>query len=623
MEDGLPTGIIPTPSELAGVSSALLPPEEGGPDPVRMGYLAHSYLRQAPRAVRAATKLGIASLEILSRLKHQRGLRSLDPATRARLVEQLDEHPVTAQALRGLKALLLLSYGAERHRGEIFTTAGSHPPVRADPELNVLSSGRAPSRLTADAVVVGSGAGGAVAALRLAQKGMSVVVLEEGRSHNVEEFRRAHPLARFASLYRDAGTTVALGSPPIALPLGRGIGGTTLVNSGTCYRTPEDVLDRWVSRHRLEIADRSQLAPHFEEVERMLGVEPAPMDVMGRNGKLVLEGARKLGLGGAPLLRNAPGCKGSCQCAIGCPNNAKAGVHLSVLPEACAQGATIVSEARAERVLVESGRAVGVLASRPDGSQFRIESPRVVVAAGAVETPPLLRRSGLGKHPKLGKNLTIHPAFAVIGLFEEEVVPWRGVLQSVGIDTYHKERGILMEATSAPPGMSSAMLPGWGGELVRQVESMTRTATLGAMIADRPQGVVHGKSRPVVTYRLHKDDARRIAWGIVECARVLEAAGARGFIAPVAGMAPVESVKALEDELADLDFRRLHLAAFHPVGTAAAGGLPERHPTDGSGALRGAEGVWVCDASVLPECPTVNPQVTIMALASAIASRIK
>lgn len=623
MEQRTHAGILPTPEQLAAVSAVLLPPEDGGPDPVRIAYLAASYLRQAPPLVQASTKAGIASLSLLARIAHRRPLKDLDASERSELIARLERHPTTAQALQGLKALIMLCYGAEKHRDEIVSVAKGSRLVRPDPELAVERSAEAPSTLRADAVVVGSGAGGALAALRLAEKGMRVIVVEEGRRFLVEEFRTGHPLQRFASLYRRAGTTVALGSPPISLLLGWGVGGTTLVNSGTCYRTPTQVLKRWVEDERLDVADEAVLNPHFEDVEKMLEVGPVPEEVMGANGKLALEGAKALGLNAGPLKRNAPGCRGTCQCAIGCPTNAKAGVHLSVLPAACSLGTTIVSEARVERILEENGRAKGVLARRPDGSQIYVEAPRVVVACGSIETPALLRRSGLGGHPRIGRNLTLHPGSAVVGIFDEEVVPWRGVLQSAAIDSYHQERGVLMEATSAPPGMTSAMLPGWGKELVRQVETMRYTAMLGAMIADRPSGAVYGKVNPIIVYRLHREDARTMAWAAVECARVLSAAGAKGFIAPLTGVPPQSSIEELEETMREADPRKLHLAAFHPVGTCASGGIPERHPVDHRGRLRGIEGVWVCDGSVLPGCPTVNPQVTIMALASAFASAVE
>ena len=601
----------------------VLPESPLGPDARKVAERTAGYLRKAPAAVRTVTLAGVASLRALSLAMYGKVPSKLNLPEKERLLGRLESHPTTAQALQGIKALVLLAFGAERYAQEILETAKQSRLSRPDPELATIESSEVPPLIKADVAVVGSGAGGAVAALRLAEAGASVVVLEEGRRFSVSEFRTGHPLDRFASLYRDAGTSVALGSPPIALPVGIGVGGTTLVNSGTCYRTPPEVLSKWAAVHRLEIADPDALAPHFTWVEELLGVAPVPLEIMGNNGRYVIEAAKSLGMETGPLQRNAPGCQGTCQCAIGCPTNSKAGVHLSVLPKACDLGARIVTRARAERILVEDGRAIGVLARRPGGSYFVVASPRVVVAAGALYTPPLLRRSGLARHRSIGRNLTIHPAFAVIGFVDHKVMPWKGVLQSAGVESFHRSHGILMEATSAPPGMSSAMLPGWGTELLDQFERMESSITLGAMIADRPSGRVLGRSKPTVFYQLDPADAERMRLAMLEVARVLDAAGTKEFVLPIAGSKPAGSFEEVRHAIETADTRRLHLAAFHPVGTAAAGGIPERHPVDEKGRLRGIEGVWIVDASVLPTCPEVNPQVTIMALSSAIASGIE
>lgn len=268
-----------------------------------------------------------------------------------------------------------------------------------------------------------------MAARVLARAGLRTVVLEEGDHHTTASFGRRTPLERFADLYRDGGATVAAGRPSLLLPTGRAVGGTTLVNSGTCYRTPDHVLERWRTAFGLDLADG--FAAHLDEAERTLGVATQPLDVLGNNGLLTLAGAERLGWRAAPLRRNAPGCQGSCQCVVGCPNGAKQSVQLSVLPDACAAGARIVTGARVRRILVDADRpggprAAGVSIQRPDGGDLEILSPLVVVAAGALQSPPLLRRSGLGTHPRLGRNLSVHPATSVAGRFAEPVTAWEG-----------------------------------------------------------------------------------------------------------------------------------------------------------------------------------------------------
>lgn len=608
------------PRSLQGLCSTLLPPEHGGPDAAALAEALGRFLHGQDRLVSLAVRGGAAGLDVASLLTTRSRLCAIGPDERAALWRRLARRGALAPGLDALKALVLLVHGTGEAAAEARAHATLAPPARPDAELTVVPSPGWPAADTADLVVVGSGAGGAMAARTLARSGLDVVVVEEGRRHGVEEFRQGHPLERFASLYRDSGATAALGRPPVLLPIGRGVGGTTLVNSGTCYRTPDRVLEHWRDEAGLAVADPSSFAAHLDDVWETLQVAPVPHAVMGRNGALALAGAEALGWSAGPLTRNAPGCGGCCQCSIGCPRNAKLGVHLNALPQACAAGARIVSDARVRRVLVEGGRAVGVEATRPDGSVFVVRATHgVVVAAGATETPPLLRRSGLGRHRRLGRNLAVHPAVSVSGRFEEPVLAWRGVLQSAAVDEFHLSHGILVEATATPPGMGSVQLPGVGRELLEELAVADRMATLGAMVADAPSGRVHGRRRALIRYDLTRADGRRLVQAVGIMGRLLLAAGATEVLTGIPSHPRAADDKALDEALEHADPRRLHVAAFHPVGTAAAGRDPERFPVDEHGALRGVERLWVTDGSILPTCPEVNPQVTIMALALAVA----
>jgi choline dehydrogenase-like flavoprotein len=496
-------------------------------------------------------------------------------------------------------------------------------PPPDDPPLDCVPSAEWPDRATADAVVIGSGAGGAIAARTLARAGMRVVVLEEGRRYTTADFGRRAPLDRFAELYRDGGATVALGSPPVVLPVGRAVGGTTVVNSGTCYRTPDHVLTRWRDTFGLGLADQAAFATRLDEVERTLRVATQPLDVLGRNGRTALVGAEVLGWQAGPLRRNAPGCKGSCQCVVGCPTGAKQSVQLSVLPDACAAGARIVTSAYVRRILTDPDRpggprAGGVTVRRPDGTDFEILAPLVVVAAGALHSPPLLRRSGLGRHPRLGRNLAVHPATSVAGRFAERVTAWHGVLQSVGVEQYHHD-GILIEATAGPPGMGSFVLPGVGQALRTELEGAGNLATLGAMIADRPSGRVLGARHSVLRYDLDPSDGRRLLRAVEAMGEVLFAAGAEEVLTGIPAAPRARSMGELRELLTNMTARQLHLSAFHPTGTVALGADPQTAPADTDGRLRGVRGVLIADGSALPSCPEVNPQLTIMATASAVS----
>src|SRR5439155_25125216 len=250
-------------------------------------------------------------------------LSALDVDAREAVLGRVAGNPQTYDLLEALKAVVLLVHGADQFAPEVLERSNRRPPARPDPDLDVTPSSQWPDVTTCDAVVVGTGAGGAMAARTLARRGLDVVLVEEGRRWAVDEFRHEHPLDRFGGLYRDGGTTVAVGRPPVVLPIGRAVGGSTVVNSGTCYRTPDAVLQRWRDEAGLHLADPDRFGAYLDEVEATLAVAPVPDAVMGANGRLTLAGAAALGWRAGPLLRNAPGCGGCCQCSIGCPRNAK------------------------------------------------------------------------------------------------------------------------------------------------------------------------------------------------------------------------------------------------------------------------------------------------------------
>ena len=611
-------------NSLASFGTALLPEEHGGPSPAVLVDRVDRYLARMPSTSRLALRAGLLSVGAASYLTTGRSLARLSPSQRDQVLRRVAARsPDAGAAVEAMKVIVLLANGADTYAPELLARAQKHDVARPDAALTVTPSTESPSVVAADVVVVGSGAGGAMAARTLARAGLDVIVLEEGRRWTVEEFRSTHPIDRYAGLYRGAGATVALGRPSVVLPVGRAVGGTTVVNSGTSFRPPLAVQRRWRDEFGLGIADPERLAGHLDDVERTLRVAPVPLNIMGRNGRLLLDAAESLGWRAAPIPRNAPGCEGCCQCAIGCPRNAKSGVHLNALPQACAAGARIISRARVDQVLHQNGRARGVRARRPDGTALDVLADTVIVAAGATETPGLLRRSGIGMHPRLGRNLALHPATMLAGRFDDNVVAWRGVLQSAAVHEFHESDGVLIEATSTPPGMGSMVFPGYGAELLSWLDRAPQVATFGAMVADRGVGSVSSvRGETLVRYTIDRADIAKLLVALEAMGRLLFAAGAVEVLTGLPGAPTVTSLPTLQEVLRSSDPRSLHLAAFHPTGTAAAGANEQLCPVDEHGRLRGVDGVWVADASILPSSPEVNPQLSIMALALAVADEV-
>jgi choline dehydrogenase-like flavoprotein len=495
-------------------------------------------------------------------------------------------------------------------------TGTIHPPERRIARGAQIAGERI---VTADACVIGSGAGGAPVAKELAEGGMRVVLLEEGDWHETDEFT-ARPRDMTARLYRDAGQTVTIGTPPIVLPLGRAVGGTTLVNSGTCFRTPPAVLERWRAERGLEALTPQALDPFFRRVERILNVSQVPPALAGRNALLVKRGADALGMHGDYLFRNARGCVGSGVCAFGCPTGAKQHVGITYVPQAWAAGATTYTGARVTRIVTTGGRVREIVARTSGGGTLRVRCEHAIVACGTLLTPLLLRRSGLGRGSgELGRNLAIHPASAARVVYDEPVELWKGVPQSYYIDALADE-GIMFEGIGGPPDQGAISTPRSGAEHRELMLRARDTGTFGVMVRDTANGEVREAfGRPQVRYDLHRDDAARFKRGFEILAEVFWAAGARAVVVPLRGVPTLHDGDSAPLRSARITPRDVSAMAFHPLGTARAGADPRRSVVDPDLRVHGVKGLHVADGSVVPSALGVNPQITIMALATRLA----
>lgn len=476
--------------------------------------------------------------------------------------------------------------------------------------------------VTVDACVVGTGAGGAPAAAELAAAGLSVAMLEEGAWHDADTFT-ASPRDMAPQLYREGGQTVTIGDPPIVLPTGRGVGGTTLINSGTCFRTPGRVLAHWRDAFGLDDLTEEALAPVFDDVEAAIGVAEVPAELAGENAAIVRRGAERLGLSGGFLRRNARGCVGSGVCAFGCPAGAKQHTGITFVPRAWDAGAVLHTGARVRELVRRGDRIAEAVASTTGGGTLRVRADVVVLACGAIGSPLLLRRNGLGTASgQLGRNLSIHPASAVRARMEHDVRMWDGVPQSYYVDEWADD-GIMLEGIAAPPDQAAMATPRAGEELRELMLDVRRTASFGVMVTDQGRGAIHRVlGRPVLRYDLHRDDAARFQRGFARLAEIFFAAGAREVIVPVAGVPTLRGGDVEPLMRARVRPRDLKLMAFHPLGTARAGADPRRSVVDPDLRVHGLANLHVMDGSVVPSSPGVNPQLTIMALAVRAARRV-
>ncbi|HEU4731372.1 MAG TPA: GMC family oxidoreductase N-terminal domain-containing protein, partial [Kofleriaceae bacterium] len=342
-----------------------------------------------------------------------------------------------------------------------------------------------------DVVVVGTGAGGAVVGRELAEAGLAVVFVEQGQYFDRSDFSgRAFEMQQ--KLYRRGGSTFSIGNVGIPIPLGQTVGGTTTVNSGTCLRTPDRVLASWRDELGLGELAPERMAPYFDRVEAVLGVEAARAELLGGNGRVIARGCDALGFTRhGPLRRNAPACDGQGVCCFGCPTDAKRSTNVSYIPLALRAGAELFPGVEVTRIIVEGGRARGVVARAEAGHVLTVHARAVVVACGTIMTPLLLGAQRLGAASgQLGRNLTIHPACGALAEFDEQILSWRGIPQGYSIEDLHDE-GILFEGATVPLEMTMAMTPLIGPELIRLAEGFDRVASFGFLVEDTARGSVH------------------------------------------------------------------------------------------------------------------------------------
>ncbi|MCU1451499.1 MAG: oxidoreductase [Acidimicrobiales bacterium] len=496
--------------------------------------------------------------------------------------------------------------------------APAEEPARWRQQMRALT---ADEELECDAVVVGTGAGGAVMAKELAERGHAVLMIEEGDYHSRTSFT-GHAVENMRRFYRDSGATGSVGNCAIPIPMGRLVGGSTAINSGTCWRTPDWILQKWAERGLTDLAPE-RMGPYFERVERELQITEADPKHLGGVADVIGRGCDILGYSHRPLDRNAPACDGAGVCDFGCPTGAKRSTDVSYVPSALRRGAMLYTGVRAERVLFEDGRAIGIEGrSAATGHRLRVRAAATVVSCGTIPTPAFLQRQGLHRaRPHLGRHLSIHPASTVSALFDDDVLGYNAIPQGYCIDEFQRE-GILPMGASVSIDMAPSQFNFVGRQLMDVMEAYDRVASFGVMVSDRSKGRVRlgPGGKPFVTYWFGRRERDLLQRGMAIVSRVFLAAGAREVYPALHGHRIVRDAADLERmaqaHTAAADYL---LTAFHPLGTCRMATDPAHGVVSPNHEVFGVPGLYVADGSVVPGSVAVNPQVTIMALATRAA----
>ena len=501
--------------------------------------------------------------------------------------------------------------------------------------LNLLEQ-QGPLELDAEVCVIGSGAGGAVAAAELAAAGRDVVLLEQGHHWTRRDFtqREEEMLPR---LFEEAGMRQTVDGT-ITILQGRNVGGSTVHNLCYAFRTPDPILEMWRKEHGLEELTPEALGPSFERVERQLKVKPIEEGELNALNRIVRRGAEKMGYSGLVAQHNREGCIGAGYCILGCSYDAKQSMLITYVPRAEEAGARLFANARVEGLEAEGGRIRRVVGHGVDaagrlGVAFSVEAPVVVLAAGAVASPDLLLRSGLANSSgRVGLGLHLHPSVVAAGVFDEPVHAYRGIPQSYYVDEFidlasDPHTGYVLMPIAGFPILQATQLPGFGRDHFQLMKQFAHQAAMLVLLHDQSAGSVRpgpSLSRPEIRYELTPHDAAQLAQGLLHCTEVLFAAGARQVVIP---RFPEPLILNREADLSIITQRgvrqgEIPMASTHPQSTCAMGSDPTRSVVGAWGESHDVSGLFVADMSVFPTSLGAPPQITTAALADRTAHHI-
>ncbi|MFI5571315.1 FAD-dependent oxidoreductase [Streptomyces sp. NPDC051740] len=475
-----------------------------------------------------------------------------------------------------------------------------------------------------DVLVIGSGAGGSVAALELAAAGRQVTVLEEGPRADTAALAAASPAENMRNLYRNGGLTPVLGTPTIVYGEGRAVGGTTLVNGGLLWEPPPALLARWAAVSGIDGYRAADLAPHLKTVSDRLGpiVQQHGDGGANRDSRLLAVGADRLGWRWQHARRVVQGCLHRNRCTTGCPSGAKQSMAVSYLPRAEALGARVYPDTRVLRLLHDGRTVHGALATGPDGARTEYRARSVFLAAGPLGTPGLLQRSRIQQR-RAGRDLALHVNLRTVARFPERVAAHDGTIFTAQLKEFG-DRGILVMPSNVSRGALAAALAGRNpAEVTQYLDDYDRLGVYTTQV--RLHGTATVRALPGGGLLLRHSMTTMDHGALVEAfrigSRLLLAAGADQLTPPVSSAPPLSTMAEVEEFCRRVRPGDWELVSVHGMASARMAQAERGGVCDERGRPYGFEGLRVCDASVLPGVTGISPQGTIMAFAHEITAR--
>ncbi len=566
----------------------------------------------------------------------------LPQAKREKVLQRLagSAVPQLRSAYQGARSLVMLhAYAANGapESGALLSAIGYEPDINRKataPHVLVTKLGNE-SILSCDVCVVGSGAAGSVVAAELAATGQDVIVIEAGSEGSGPDYDQ-HELTGMQQLFREGGLS-GTRDLSVSILAGACIGGGTTVNWQSCFRTPDDVREEWADSSGCNFFRTDAFGESLDAVWRRLAVSTNESEINETNNA-ICRGAKSLGYRWSVIARNSLGCdcKQCGNCMFGCRVGGKQSAANTYLLDAIRSGARIISQVSARRLVQSEGRVVGIECIARDSNgklrEVKITASRVVLAAGALESPALLMRSGV-RSSHLGRHLYLHPTVAVTGRYASPMEAWGGPPQTIVCDEFSaldKGYGYRIEAAPAHPGLEAVGLP-WSTarQHRREMQQVKFAAPFIVLTRDSSSGRVRitrdGDS--YFDYRLGSAEKRLLRHGMATAARMHFAAKADRILT-------LHSIGLVWDRAVDGDSidkfcrqieaaptapNRLPIFSAHQMGTCRMGSDRARSVCDPEGAVYGLKGAYVADASLFPASSGVNPMITIMALARHVA----